>query len=115
LTDYSGNHYTNGQICLIPYSGGAVNYSTSIANNSDAAFDVGLAISTVPGPSQPTYTPNVTPIYAGTQITLNEDSTGPEPLYYEWLSDGGTGGNLTPVSGFTTSPSLAVDTTAFTP
>jgi hypothetical protein len=114
MANQSGNPYAGGDMCIIPQAGGTINYGTS-TNVSDAVFVVGLGTPLTPSPGQPSYTPNVSPVYAGSQLTLNEAANGPGPLYYEWLSDGGTGGDLTPVGGFTTGTSLAVDTTAFTP
>jgi hypothetical protein len=113
LADLNTNrYYPGGSICTIPTAGGAV----TVYTNNSAAFDVGLTIPQIPVPLTPAYTPtNVTGnVYAGTTVTLNETASGPAPLYYEWLTDGGTGGSLAPVGGFTTSTNLAVNTTAFT-
>jgi hypothetical protein len=114
IANQSGQPYTNGQICLIPPAGGLVTYGNGGASYSDATFDVGLAIPQIPIPQTPTYTPNVSPIYAGSTVIFNENASGPGPLYYQWITDGGTGGSLTPIGG-ATSTNLAVNTTSFTP
>ncbi|MGH7951499.1 MAG: immunoglobulin domain-containing protein, partial [Limisphaerales bacterium] len=113
MANYGGNPYAGGEICLINPTTSAITYGTT--HNSDAAFVAGLQTSPGPIANQPTYTPNMTPVYAGSQLTLNETALGEGTLYYEWLTDGGTGGGLTPVGGFTTDNNLAVDTTSFTP
>ncbi len=112
IADEGGLPYAGGVICQIPSGGGAVTYGA--AADSDATFDLGLIVSQKPNATQPTYTPDVTPIYAGTAITLLETAVGSPPLYYQWLTDNGTGGALVPVSG-ATSTSLAVSTTSLAP
>jgi hypothetical protein len=82
---------------------------------SDAAFDAGLAVPQTPIPTTPSYSPPLNPIYAGSTIILQETAAGPGPLYYQWLSDNGTGGALTPLGGFSASSSQAIDTTTFSP
>jgi hypothetical protein len=111
IADDGGNPYQAGQLCQIPSAGGAVTYGAT--GGSDATFDLGLAVSQKPNTTQPAYTPNVSPVYAGTTITLQESAVGSPPLYYQWLTDNGTGGALVPVSG-ATSINLAVSTTALT-
>ncbi len=109
IGNQGGNPYSGGQLCEIPSQGGAVKYGTM--GNSDAVFSIGLGISQAPFANLPTYMPNVTPIYAGTVITLNEFPIGLSPSY-QWLTDGGSGGSLTNVPGATSS-NLVVDTTSF--
>jgi hypothetical protein len=46
-------------------------------------------------------------------LTLNETATGPAPLYYQWQTDGGSGGSLTNIPG-AAGTNLVVDTTSFT-
>jgi hypothetical protein len=111
MANYAGNQYAGGEICVIPAAGGTITYGNT--HVSDAAFDVGLAIPQTPLPTQPTYTPNVNPIFIGSPVTLHETAVGPGPLYYQWLTDNGTGGPLTPVGGFSTNNTLAVNTTSF--
>jgi hypothetical protein len=113
MANYGGNQYPGGEICIIPAAGGSITYGSSHA--SDAAFDLGLAIPQVPIPTTPTYAPAVNPVYAGSPITLLEKAAGPGPLYYQWLTDNGTGGSLSPLGGFTTNRSVVVDTTAYQP
>jgi hypothetical protein len=113
MLDYSGNVYAGGQICTIPTGGGTIAYGTGGANYSVAGFDVGLGIPQTPVPTTPTYTPNVSPVYAGTVVTLNEASGGPGPFTYYWFTDNGSGnGETTAVGG--NSSNLVVDTTSFT-
>ena len=112
LANYGGNYYAGGEICQIPASGPITYGATHV---SDAAFDIGLAIPQTPIPTQPTYVPAVNPIYAGSPVTLKEVAAGPAPLYYQWLTDNGTGGSLTPLGGFSTNSTVVVDTTTFSP
>jgi hypothetical protein len=112
IGNQGGNPYAGGQICQIAQVGGAVTYGTT--GGSDATFDLGLGIATFAFAPQPTYTPNVSPIYAGTPVTLHESGVGAAPLAYQWLTDNGTGGAFSQVGG-ATSTNLAVNTTAFVP
>ena len=112
MANYDGNPYPGGEICLINPGGGTINYGSQTANNSaDAAFDVGLTAPLVFG-NLPTYAPNVSPIYAGTTLTLNEAALGSGTLSYHWQTDGGSGGTLTNIPGATSS-NLVVNTSAF--
>ena len=64
---------------------------------------------------QPTYTPNVTPIYSGTVVAFSESAVGSGTLSYQWLTDGGAGvlpAVLTNIPGATSS-TYSVDTTPF--
>lgn len=112
IGDQGGSPYSGGQLCQIPAAGGTVLYGNS--GTSSATFDIGLGISQRAFANAPTYTPNVTPIYAGTLVTLLESAIGASPLYYQWLTDGGGGGTLTNVPG-ASGANLAVNTTAFAP
>ena len=114
MKNYDGNHYTNGEICCIPQAGGTIAYGNT--HVSDAAFDVGLAIAHLPVPTTPVCNAsNVANIYAGSILTLSENAVGTGPLYYQWLTDNGTGGALAPVGvGSTTASNLTVNTTGFT-
>jgi len=110
IGDQGGNPYPGGQLLtLASTNGGMVTYGTS--GGSDATFDLGLNISQKPLASVPTYSPNVTPIYAGTTITLSETAVGGLPLYYQWITDGGSGGALTGIPG-ATGTNLVVNTTS---
>jgi hypothetical protein len=112
MANYDGNPYPGGKMCLINPTGGTINYGTQNAtNSSDAAFDVGLTAPLVFG-ILPTYTPNVSPIYARTTVTLNEAALGSGTLSYKWQTDGGSGGALTNIPGATSS-NLVVNTTGF--
>jgi hypothetical protein len=109
IADQGSNPYPGGQLCQIPSGGGTVTYGTT--GDSDATFDLGLSVLQSPSATMPTYTPNVTPVYAGTAITLSEAAVGSPPLFYQWLTDNGTGGALVPVNG-ATGTNLVVSTTA---
>ncbi len=111
IGDQGGNPYSGGQLCQIPSQGGTVTYGG--AGTSDATFDIGLAISQAPFATVPAYTPAVTPVYAGTPLTLIESAVGAPPLSYQWEADNGTG-TLSLVGGGTSS-NLVVDTTGFAP
>jgi Concanavalin A-like lectin/glucanases superfamily len=112
IGDQGGNPYPGGQLCTIPSpTGGTVTYGTS--GNSDATFDIGLVLAQAPSASPPSYTPNVSPIYANTLVTFSEVAVGPPPLHYQWLADNGTG-TLTTVGG-ANGTNLAVNTTGFAP
>jgi len=112
MANYDGHPYSGGKICLIPIAGGTINYgSQNTTNFADAAFDVGLTAPLVFG-ILPTYTPNVSPLYAGTTMTLNEAALGSGTLSYKWQTDGGSGGTLTNIPGATSS-NLVVNTAGF--
>lgn len=69
IADQSGSPFDGSQlsfqICQIPAQGGAVTYGQ--ARTSSATFDLGLSLPQVSYAILPTYSPNVTPIYAGQQ------------------------------------------------
>ena len=112
MANYDGNPYPGGKVCLINPGGGTINYgSQNATNSSDAAFDVGLTAPLVFG-ILPSYTPNVSPIYAGTTLTLNEAALGSGTISYKWQTDGGSGGALTNIPGATSS-NLVVNTTGW--
>ena len=69
---------------------GSVTYNTP-PNTYSATFDLGLAPLAQPVIFLPTYTPNVTPIYAGTKVTFSEAAVGVGTLSYQWSTDGGSG------------------------
>jgi hypothetical protein len=62
-----------------------------------------------PVAAAPVITPTNSPIYAGTEVTLTETASGATPLYYQWRTDGGSGGALSNISG-ATATNLAVNT-----
>ncbi len=108
--------YTNGQICLIPPTGGAITFGGT--GLSDAAFDLGLSpVGVGPDPHPFANTITVSPstiVVAGTQVTLGESATGNAPLFYQWRTDGGSGGSLTNIPG-ATATNLVFNTTGWTP
>ena len=112
IANQNGKPYAGGQICQIPAAGGSILYGT--AGTSDATFSLGLNTPSVAYAILPTYSPNVSPIYAGTPVTLSEAPVGPPPFNYQWLTDGGSGNTLTNIPGATAS-NLVVNTTSFAP
>ncbi len=88
--------YSGGQICLIPQEGGAMLFGNS--GVSDAAFNLGMlpigVAFTAPTASSIVISPSLV-VATGTQVTLTESATGAAPLYYQWQTDGASGGTLT--------------------
>jgi hypothetical protein len=108
--------YPNGQLCLVPTTGGTVTFGST--GMSDAAFDLGLSpIGVGPSPYPFAYGITFSPartVVAGTTVTLSEPATGTAPLSYQWRTDGGSGGALTNIPSSTTS-NLVFSTTGWTP
>lgn len=120
---YSNNPsaYAGGEACLLPTGvpgqSGEIRYGSS--HLFDAAFDLGVSIPQTPVPQPITSSGNPSAIYQNSQITLTEMATGPGPISYAWLTDNGTGGSMSLVSGSGGSVSTAntnyiADTTGFT-
>jgi hypothetical protein len=112
LGNVSGDLYSAGQVALIPTGGGTMQFSDAAA---DASFDVGLtATATLPvGVGSLAFSPgsNVT---NGTPVTVSATVLGGGTLYYQWLTDGGSGGALTNIPG-ATGTTLSVNTTGVAP
>ena len=53
----------------------------------------------LPVTSAPLISPTNNPVYAGTPVSLSELATGQNPLFYQWRTDGGTGGARTNIPG----------------
>jgi hypothetical protein len=108
----NGLPYTGGQICLIPPTGGNMTFGPS--GTFDAAFDLGLTpvgvAPTTPFANSITVSPSLN-VTKGTQVTLAEAATGATPLYYQWQTDGGSGGALTNIPSNNVS-NLVVNTTS---
>ena len=107
--------YTNGQVCLIPTTGGTMTFGAS--GTADAAFDltllpVGVAL-TVPSVTSISVSPSLN-VAVGTSITLSEAATGATPIHYQWQTDGGSGGALTNIPNNNIS-NLVVNTTGWVP
>ena len=63
---------------------------------------VALGLHVGPVPSAPAFAPTNT-VYAGSPVTVTETIVaGTPPVYYQWLTDGGSGGALTNIPGATT-------------
>ena len=112
LANVSGNPYPGGEVALIPTGGGAMSLGSS--HSYDASFDVGLSPVTTIAVNPPVIAPQaaVTP---GTAVTISTaPAVGAPPLYYQWQTDGGSGGALTNIPSATTT-SLSVSTTGMKP
>jgi len=111
--------YTNGQAVLIPSGGGEL-----VTNNFpsqpgwQADFDVGLAPITslvvnpcaMVTPGNVYVTPPVNAVSNGTAVTFAAGSVlGAPPFFYQWQTDGGSGGSLTNIPG-ATATNLVVNT-----
>ncbi len=110
LYNASGNPYAGGQIALIPPAGGTMTFGASHA--FDGVFDLGLTPEDIAMASAPAVSPTNSPVYAGTVETLTEAATGQAPLFYNWRTDGGSGGALTNIPGATVS-NLTINTAGF--
>ena len=106
LSNVSGNPYSDGEVVLIPVNGGAM--TTGSSHAYDGTFVIGLTLAGYPVVSPAMISPSNT-VYAATPITLSATATGSGSLTYQWLSDGGSGGALTPISGATT-PTVILST-----
>jgi len=109
MANVSGNPYAGGEVALIPTAGGAMSLGSS--HSYDASFDVGMNVATNLLVGAPTFSPSGA-VTNGVQVTVNSTAVGPGPLYYQWQTDGGTGGALTNIPG-ATNVTLSVDTTSF--
>jgi hypothetical protein len=108
-----GNTYASGEVCLIQLAGGTGTVTLGSSHNYDANFAIGIGPLIGPVPTPPTFVTPVTPVYGGTTFSLIEVSGGDEPLYYQWLTDGG-GGTLTNIPGATATNLIVTPGTAGT-
>jgi hypothetical protein len=95
----SGNRYAGGEVALVPSAGGAITYEGS--HGYDAPFAIGLSTNS----SQilagaPTISPAST-LYIGSAVTLGSAAFGDPPIYYQWQTDGGSGGSRTNIPNAT--------------
>jgi hypothetical protein len=109
MGNVSGDTYPAGAAATIPSGGGVMNFGTG--TGYDAAFDVGLNVATNLQVGTPSFAPSGV-VTNGVQVTINSTVVGPAPFYFQWRTDGGTGGALTNIPG-ATNVSLSVDTTSF--
>ncbi len=111
IGNVSGDKYADpaGQLALIPGAGGTMTFSTS--SGYDATFDVGLTAITGITVGQTIFSPGGIAI-PGSSVTASAVVGGPTPYFYQWQTDGGSGGALTNIPG-ATSPTLVIDTTGF--
>ncbi|HEY4414892.1 MAG TPA: chitobiase/beta-hexosaminidase C-terminal domain-containing protein [Verrucomicrobiae bacterium] len=73
-----------------------------------------IAMSNSPLASPPLISPASNPVYAGTLVTLSETASGQFPLYYQWQTDGGTGGTRTNIPG-ALATNLVINTSSWMP
>jgi hypothetical protein len=105
------NNYFGGELCLISPVDGAVILAPT--NNSGVFYLQFDAIGTsVPQPTASAPVPVPASGLVGTQFTLTETATGATPLYYYWLTDGGSGGAITNIPG-NNSSNLVLNTTGW--
>ncbi|MDB6110215.1 MAG: hypothetical protein JWR69_1965 [Pedosphaera sp.] len=111
----SGNSYAGGQTMTVANTVGTGMVTYGASGNSDATFDLGITVyqKSAAYATTPTFTNNITPIYAGMSValTLNEAALGTPPFTYQWLVDNGTGGASMPVGG-ATGANLQLNTTS---
>jgi len=110
LGSISNSVYSGGQIVVIPQVGGGMRFSTS-PNPWNASFDVGLTPITAVTVGQATFTPGGVAV-PGSSVTASAAVNGPTPYFYQWKTDGGSGGALTNIAGATTSD-LVINTSGF--
>lgn len=102
----SGDEYTGGQAALIPTAGGAMTFSTTAGY--DAIMDIGLTAITSLIVNPPSFTPSSI-VTNGEAVTATAAAFGAAPLYYQWQTDGGSGGVLTNIPN-ATNLTLSIDT-----
>ena len=111
------NNYQGGQLCLIDPVSGNITYDgiDPTTNNSAVFYLQFQAIGQqVPNAVASPIAASPASGAPGTQFTLTETASGAAPLSYFWLTDGGSGGTLTNISGNNVS-NLVVNTTGWNP
>ena len=111
------NNYQGGQLCLVdPVSGNLTYDGTDPTTNNSAVFYLQFQAIGQQVPNAIASPIVSTPASGapGTQFTLTETASGATPLSYYWLTDGGSGGALTNISGNNVS-NLVLNTTGWTP
>ncbi|HTI98086.1 MAG TPA: immunoglobulin domain-containing protein [Dongiaceae bacterium] len=111
LGSVSNSVYAGGQIVVVTRGGGEVRYSSS-PDPWNASFVVGLTSITTPVVGAPTFSP-YSVLAPGASTTAFAPVSGPGPYYFQWQTDGGSGGALTNIPGATSS-NLVIDATGFT-
>ena len=107
LGNVSGDLYPAGQAAEIPAGGGTMTFSSTAGY--DACFDVGLTANTAVSVGALAFSPGSS-VTSGTPVTVSAPVMGDGTLYYQWLTDGGSGGALTNIPG-ATGTNLSVNTT----
>ena len=104
----SANHYSGGQIALIPVAGGTMTFGNP--TNYDAVFDIVMSTnSSLLLAGAPTISPALTN-YIGVTVTLGSAASGDAPLSYQWQTDGGSGGSLNNILNATNASLTATPT-----
>ncbi|MGC3956972.1 MAG: hypothetical protein QM813_03090 [Verrucomicrobiota bacterium] len=112
MANVAGNLYAGGEVVLIPTAGG--NMTLGASHDFDASFSVGLSVPSAILVNTPLIAPQAA-VTAGTAVTISTaPAVGPGPLYYQWQTDGGSGGTLTNIPAATSS-ALSVTTTGMIP
>ena len=92
----------------LPYSGGRVFFGSrrrrnvtysSTPNDYEMTFDLGLTFPAVPIANPPLESPPGADqgVLPGTNVTLTASAGGSTPMYYQWQTDGGSGGGVDPI------------------
>jgi len=110
LGSVSNATYSGGEVARVPQGGGSLTFSSEA--NWDAAFIVGLTPLTSVAVGQTTFSTGLGAVVPGTSVTASAPVSGPTPYYFQWMTDGGSGGALTNIPGATSS-NLVVNTTGF--
>jgi hypothetical protein len=117
IGNQGGNPYASGQLMTVAHTTGDGPITYGNTGTSDASFHLGLTAygSSAPWAMPPVLKSGAWPVYAGVPgtVTVNEAALGAAPFSYQWLSDNGAGGALTPLTGATIS-NLLVNTETLT-
>ena len=105
LANVSGDLYAGGEAALIPSAGGTITFGPPTGTTRRCVglsrFRMTVNPPTIAPPSA---------VVAGTPVTISAAASGAGPLYYQWQTDGGTGGALTNIP-CATAATLPVNTT----
>jgi hypothetical protein len=102
------NGYAGGVIATIPTAGGTMTLGSS-PRYYDGVFVLGMTAS-APTANTPTVAPKST-VYVGQRLTLTESAQGATPFFYQWQTDGGSGGALTNIPNATSSTATVTPAT----
>lgn len=111
LGSFASAPYTDGEVVRVPQGGGTMTFSSD--PTWDAAFVVGLTPITAVTVGQATFDTGLSAVVPGTSVTATAAVSGPTPYFYQWRTDGGSGGALTNIPGANSS-NLVINTASFT-